>query len=79
MPASRALQRASCSARDTENRHLNSLMPERVSMRSTTGGWRMNSSHAVGEQKPITRSTLARLHQERSNSAISPAAGKCAT
>ena len=79
MPASRALKRASCSARDTANRHLNSLMPERVSMRSTSGGWRMNSSHAVGEQKPITRSTPARLYQLRSKRTISPPAGKCVT
>jgi NAD(P)-dependent dehydrogenase (short-subunit alcohol dehydrogenase family) len=31
------------------------------------------------EQKPITRSTPARLYQLRSNSTISPAAGRCAT
>ena len=30
----------------------------------------------VGEQKPITRSTPARLYQERSNSAISPGGGQ---
>ena len=30
-------------------------------------------------QKPITRSTPARLYQLRSNSTISPAAGSCST
>jgi DNA replication protein DnaC len=30
-------------------------------------------------QKPITRSTPARLYQERSKRTISPAAGRCAT
>ena len=35
-------------------------------MRSTSGHWRMNSRYSVGVQKPITRSTPARLYQERS-------------
>ena len=30
-------------------------------------------------QNPITRSTQARLYQDRSNSTISPAAGRCST
>ena len=42
------------------------------------GGWRMNRVYSCGVQKPMTRSTPARLYQERSNSTISPAAGRCA-
>ena len=52
---------------------------ERVSMRSNSGTERKNSSTSAGEQKPITRSTPARLYQERSNSTISPPAGRWLT
>ena len=54
-------------------------MPERTSIRSNSGTERKNSSYSSGVQKPITRSTPARLYQLRSNSTISPAAGRCAT
>ena len=37
----------------------------------------MNVSSRWSVQKPMTRSTLALLYQERSNSTISPAVGKC--
>jgi hypothetical protein len=36
-------------------------------------------SYCSLEQKPITRSTPARLYHERSKRMISPAVGKCAT
>jgi hypothetical protein len=62
-----------------ENQYLMSLMPERTSMRSNSGTERKNSSYSSSEQKPITRSTPARLYQLRSNSTISPAAGRCDT
>ena len=52
-------------------------MPLRISIRSNSGAWRMNSSYSAGVQKPITRSTPARLYQDRSNITISPAAGRC--
>src|SRR5450830_562084 len=49
-------------------------MPERASMRSNSGAERKNSSYWSSVQKPMTRSTPARLYQLRSNSTISPAA-----
>ena len=50
---------------------------ERMLVRSNSGVCRMNSSYSSCVQKPITRSTHARLYQERSNSTISPADGRC--
>ena len=52
-------------------------MPLRTSIRSSSGASRMNSMYSAGVQKPMTRSTPARLYQERSNITISPAAGRC--
>ena len=54
------------------------LMPERCSMPSKAGTERKNSSYSSSVQKTITRSTPARLYQLRSNSTISPAAGRWA-
>ena len=48
-------------------------------MRSKRGAVRMNSWYSSSVQKPMTRSTPARLYQLRSNRTISPAAGRCAT
>ena len=44
-----------------------------------SGQERMNSATSSCVQKPITRSTPARLYQERSNRTISPGDGRCAT
>ena len=55
------------------------MIPERTSMRSNSGQARRNSSYSSSVQKPITRSTPARLYQLRSNRTISPAAGRWAT
>ncbi len=52
---------------------------ERTSMRSKSGASRMNSLYSASVQNAITRSTPARLYQERSNRTISPAAGRCGT
>ena len=46
-------------------------------MRSNSGQLCMNSRYSRSVQKPITRSTPARLYQLRSKSTISPAAGRC--
>ena len=48
-------------------------------MRSNSGQVCMNSQYSSSLQKPITRSTPARLYQERSKRTISPAAGRCST
>ena len=65
-----------CSAGVTENQNLVRCSPERTSMRSNSGASRMNSQYSSSVQNPITRSTPARLYQERSNMTISPAAGR---
>jgi hypothetical protein len=39
----------------------------------------MNCSYSGPETNPIIRSTPARLYQDRSNSTISPAVGRCGT
>ena len=65
--------------RDTENQNLISRMPLLTSMSSNCGTARMNSSYSAGVAYPITRSTPARLYQERSNRMICPAPGRCGT
>ena len=55
------------------------MIPERTSIRSNSGHERMNSWYCASVQKPMTRSTPARLYQLRSNRTISPAAGRWAT
>ncbi len=74
----RPRKRRCCSSSVMENQYLITRMPERTSMRSNSGTERKNSSYSSSEQKPITRSTPARLYQLRSNSTISPAAGRWA-
>ena len=75
----RITNRVRCSHRVTENQNLVRYSPECTSIRSNSGASRMNSRYSSGVQKPITRSTPARLYQERSNITISPAAGRCVT
>jgi hypothetical protein len=60
-----------------ENQYFIKMMPERTSIRSKSGTLRKNSSQSSSVQKPMTRSTPARLYQLRSNSTISPPAGRC--
>src|SRR4030042_2857822 len=55
------------------------MIPERTSIRSNSGTERRNSAYSSSVQKPITRSTPARLYQLRSNKTISPSAGRWAT
>src|SRR5438045_3837839 len=75
----RRWKRRSCSSSLTDSQYFTSVIPDRISARSNCGQWRMNSSYSAWVQKPMTRSTPARLYQLRSNSAISPAAGRWAT
>ncbi len=70
-------KRRSCSSSLTENQYLVSRMPSSIRSRSNAGVWRRKRLYSSGVQKPITRSTPARLYQLRSNSTISPAAGRC--
>ena len=73
----RSLKRRRCSSRLTENQNLNTCTPLCTRWRSNSGAWRMNSMYSSFVQKPITRSTPARLYQLRSNSTISPRVGRC--
>ena len=66
----------SCSASLTENQYFRSKMPSSTSRRSKIGHWCRNRPYSSLLQKPITRSTPARLYQLRSNSTISPASGQ---
>ena len=75
----RIVNRAICSRRDTENHNLTSVVPDRVSIASNSGTSRRNSSYSSSVQNPITRSTPARLYQDRSNRTISPCVGRCRT
>src|SRR5918994_794783 len=75
----RSWKRRPCSSSETENQYLRSLMFERISISSKSGVARRNSWYSSSVQKPITRSTPARLYQERSKSTISPADGNSAT
>ena len=77
--ASRPWKRRSCSSSLTENQYLMIWMPDRTSIRSNSGQVRRKSAYSSSVQKPMTRSTPARLYQDRSNSTISPAAGRWAT
>jgi len=77
--AFRASNRRRCSSKLTENQYLITTIPERTSIRSNSGQLRRNSWCSGSVQKPITHSTFERLYQLRSNSTISPAAGRCST
>src|ERR1700728_959012 len=69
--------RSCCSPSLTENQYLRSKMPSSTSSRSKIGHWCRNRAYSSLVQNPITCSTPARLYQDRSNSVISPAAGRC--
>jgi hypothetical protein len=72
------MKRVRCSARDTENQNLTRWTPSATSICSNSGACSMKRWYSAVVQKPITRSTPARLYQDRSNSTISPAEGRCA-
>ena len=67
-----------CSSWPTSSQYLSRMIPESTIALSTNGASRKNRNASSSEQKPITRSTPARLYQLRSKITTSPAAGKCA-
>ena len=73
----RIANRVRCSRWVTENHNFVTVIPDSMSILSKTGAWFMKMRYSSSVQKPITRSTPARLYQERSNSTISPAVGRC--
>src|SRR4029078_6055816 len=65
----------SCSSSLTDSQYFSRIMPERARMRSKAGQALKKSQSSSSVQKPITRSTPARLYQLRPQITISPAAG----
>ena len=75
----RAWNRRSCSSSLTENQYLIRMMPDAHQHPLELRAGAQELAYSSSVQKPITCSTPARLYQLRSNSTISPAAGRCAT
>ena len=73
----RLSSRRVCSSALTSSQYLSRMIPESTIAFSTAGTCSRNRSVCSGVQKPITRSTPARLYQLRSKMTTSPAAGKC--
>ena len=69
----RASSRRVCSSGPTSSQYLIRMIPESTIARSTTGTIRRKRSTSSFVQKPITRSTPARLYQLRSKMTTSPA------
>ena len=72
----RAAKRLSCSAMLTSSQNLMSCTPASMMYCSISGQSLRKRFVCSSLQKPITRSTPARLYQLRSKITISPAAGK---
>ena len=72
-------KRLYCSSSETENQYFRSMMPSSTSRRSKIGAWCRKRRYSCDDAKPITRSTPARLYQERSKMTISPAVGSFST
>lgn len=75
----RVANRLRCSSRSTESQNLTKWMPYCTNIFSNSGADPVNSKYSCGVQYPVTRSTLARFHQERSKMTVSPAVGRCCT
>ena len=75
----RRCSRRVCSVGLTSSQYFNSSIPESTMARSNEGASSRNRWVSSGWQKPITRSTPARLYQLRSKITTSPAAGKWGT
>ena len=75
----RLVKRLACSSRVTANQYLIRWMPCLTSRCSNSGASSRKAWDSSREQKPMTRSTPARLYQERSKRTISPAEGRCST
>ena len=70
-------RRRVCSSGLTSSQYLSRMTPESTIAFSTSGTTCRNCFACSSVQKPITRSTPARLYQLRSKITTSPAAGKC--
>ena len=75
----RAVSRRVCSSGLTSSQYLSRMMPDSSTIFSKAGTTPRKRLACSSVQKPITRSTPARLYQLRSNSTISPPAGRCGT
>ncbi|MCY1310551.1 hypothetical protein D9M70_607510 [compost metagenome] len=75
----RSWKRLSCISRPMLIQNLKNWISSCTIIFSKRGVCFRNCLCCSGVQKPMTRSTPARLYQERSNSTISPAVGMVAT
>src|SRR5262245_43247959 len=75
----RPSSRRVCSSALTSSQYFSSKIPESTMAFSMSGTSPRNRSASSGLQKPITRSTPARLYQLRSKITTSPPAGRCGT
>ncbi len=75
----RRSRRRVCSPGLTSSQYFRSRMSASTMALSNSGASSRKRSVSAGSQKPITRSTPARLYQLRSKMTTSPAAGKCWT
>ena len=73
----RSLSRRVCSSWLTSSQYLMTMIPDSTIDFSTLGTASRNRRVSSFVQKPITRSTPARLYQLRSKITTSLAAGKC--
>src|SRR4051794_9418705 len=72
----RDCRRRVCSSALTSSQYLSRMIPESIISRSNEGTTFRKPRAWSSVQKPITRSTPARLYQLRSKMTISPAAGR---
>ena len=75
----RLSRRRVCSSGLTSSQYFTRMMPESTIAFSTPGTASRKRRRSSSVQKPMTRSTPARLYQLRSKMTISPAAGRCWT
>ncbi|MNT54005.1 hypothetical protein D3C72_1911350 [compost metagenome] len=73
----RSLRRRVCSSWLTSSQYLIRMIPDSTSACSTRGTTVRKLRTCSSVQKPMTRSTPARLYQLRSKITTSPAAGRC--
>ncbi|MNZ72510.1 hypothetical protein D3C78_908900 [compost metagenome] len=74
----RSARRRSCSSALTSSQYLMRMIPDSTIIFSNSGTTLRKRSACSSVQKPITRSTPARLYQLRSKITTSPAAGRWA-
>jgi hypothetical protein len=75
----RSFRRLACSVLETSSQNFTNFSPLSSIMDSKVGTSRRKVSCSSGVEKPITRSTPARLYQDLLKITVSPQAGRRAT